>query len=195
MSERERNALQRAVESVAVIDVLTVAHPATVQTQDINGNVSVIIDDDGPIPGASDVPCVYGLPGTTCKVPQGTRARVEFDNGDPRKRTFGGYDAGCPVTEIVITSPGARPAKPVAREGDPTGQGTLSFVPNPPLPGPIPNGGTIFYTPQPTSPDEASTPIPWLSIVGPVQITQLTPGPLPLGGNITGGSTIVKIGG
>ena len=195
MSDRAREAFKRAVGDVVEVDPSTVAHPATTQTQGIDGNVSVVFDDGGPMTGASDVQCVYGLPGVTCKVPQGTRARVEFDNGDPRKRTFGGYDAGCPVTEIVITSPGARSAKPVARQGDSTGVGLLSFVPNPPLPGPIPNGGTIFYTPQPTSPDQASTPIPWLSIVGPVQITQLTPGPLPIGGNITSGSTIVKIGG
>ena len=192
MSERERNALQRAVESVAVIDALTVAHSATVQTQDINGNVSIAIDDGGPMPGASDVPCVYGLPGTVCKVPQGTRARVSFDNGDPRKRTFGGYDAGCPVDEINIAE--ASSTQGAARNGDSIGGGALSFVPTPPAAG-VPTGGVMLYTPQPSIENPSPIPIPFLSFVGPVLITQLTPGPLPIGGNITGGSSVVKIGG
>lgn len=192
MSDRERDALERAVKNVVGTNPLTVPHPATVQTQS-GDNVSVQIDDGGPMPGASEVPCVYGLPGVVCKVPQGARARIVFDNGDPRKRTFGGYDAGCPVTEVNLAS--ASPSQGAARNGDPIGGGLLSVVPNPPLPGPIPNGGTIFYTPQPTDETPNPTPIAWISIVGPVQITQLTPGPLPIGGNITGGSSVVKIGG
>ena len=194
MSDREREALKRAVRSVVEDDALMVAHPATIQTQSLNGNVSVVLDDGGPMPGASDVPCVYGLPGTSCKVPQGTRARVEFDNGDRRKRTFGGYDAGCPVTEIVIADAPALPAKEAARNGDPIGGGSLSFIPTPPAAG-IPTGGVLLYTPQPSIETPSPVPIPFLSFVGPVLITQLTPGPLPLGGNITGGSSVVKIGG
>ena len=194
MSDRAREALKRAVGDVIEVDPLTVSHPATTQTQGADGNVSVVFDDNGPMTGASDVPCVYGLPGTTCKIPQGTRARVEFDNGDPRKRTFGGYDAGCPVTEIVIADSTALPAKEAARNGDPTGGGTLSFVPTPPALG-VPTGGVLLYTPQPSIETPSPVPIPFLSFVGPVLITQLTPGPLPLGGNITGGSSVVKIGG
>jgi hypothetical protein len=194
MSDRERDALERAVKNVIGIEPLTVTHPATVQTQSTNGDVAVQIDDGGPMPGASEVPCVYGLPGVVCKVPQGTRARLSFDNGDPRKRTFGEYDAGCPVDEIVIADTPSLPAKPVSREGDSCGSGFFSFVPTPPV-GPTPTGGILFYTAQPSAENPNPTPTPFLSFVGPIAITQLTPGPLPLGGNITGGSSVVKIGG
>jgi len=192
MSERERDALKHALSSVAEVDPMVAQHPATTQTQGADGNVSVVFDDGGPMTGASNVPCVYGLPGAVCKVPQGTRARVEFDNGDPRKRTFGGYDAGCPVTEINLAD--ASSTQGAARNGDPCGGGSLSFVPTPPAAG-IPTGGILFYTPQPSIETPSPVPIPFLSFVGPVLITQLTPGPLPINGNITGGSTIVKIGG
>jgi hypothetical protein len=194
MSERERNALKRAVADVVDVDPLTVAHPATTQTQSSNGNVSVLIDEGGPMSGMSDVPCSYGMPGIQCKVPQGTRARVSHDNGDPRKRRFGEYDYGCPVTEILMAHTTALPAKEAARNGDPCGGGSLSFIPTPPAAG-IPTGGVLLYTPQPSIENPSPIPIPFLSFVGPVLITQLTPGPLPLGGNITGGSSVVKIGG
>jgi hypothetical protein len=193
MSDRAKEAFRRAVDNVSEIDPLSVAHPATVQTQGIDGKVSVVIDEGGPMPGVSEVPDVYGLPGTRCKVPQGTRGRISHDNGDPRKRTFGTYDRDAPVTEINFAN--ASIDQGAARNGDSCGVGFLSVIPNPPLPGPIPNGGTIFYTPQPTEATPNPTPIPWLSITGPVLIVQLTPGPLPIGGNITGGSSVVKIGG
>jgi hypothetical protein len=194
MGEREREAFERAVKSVTDVDPLVVSHPATTQTQAINGNVSVQLDDGGPMLGASDVPCVYGLPGTTCKVPQGTRGRIAHDNGDPRKRRFSEYDAGCPVTEIVIADSVALPAKEAARNGDPTGGGSFSFIATPPVMG-IPTGGVLLYTPQPSIETPSPVPIPFLSFIGPVAITQLTPGPLPINGNITGGSSVVKIGG
>lgn len=195
MSERERDAFERAVKSVAAVDPLTVAHPATTQTQSINGNVSIQIDEGGPMPGASDVPCVYGLPGTTCKVPQGTRARMSFDNGDPRKRTFGTYDAGCPVTEINFA--GASSGQGAARNGDSVGGGSLTWVQGPPAAG-IPTGGVLTYLAFPSIANPTPTPIVWL-VAGPIVITQVSPlsatPTMQLGGAIDGGSSVVKIGG
>lgn len=196
MSERERDALTRAVTSVMPLPALGYQHPATVQTQSIvDGNVSVSIEDGGPLPGASDVPCVYGLPGVECKMPQGTRARIEFDNGDPRRRTFGAYDAGCPVTEIKIAAP--NDSQKAARAGDTVLGSELTWEALPPA-GMVPTGGILtLRTPQPAgSPEIGITQ--WL-VTGPVTITQIFPPSespaMKFDGIISGGSSVVKIGG
>ncbi len=193
MADRERDSFKAAVESVIPMPALGYAHPSSVQTQDVDGRVSVDIDNGTPMAGASGVDVVYGLPLTVCKLRKGTRGRTCFDGGDPRKRVFTAFDSGTPCDEINIAD--ATATQGAARNGDPCGVGQFSFVQTPPLPGPIPTGGTLFYTPQPTIEQPSPVPIPWLSFVGPIAITQLTPGPLPVTGNITGGSSVVKIGG
>jgi hypothetical protein len=196
MSDRAKEAFRRAVDNVSEIDPLSVAHPATVQTQGVDGMVSVVIDEGGPMPGASDVPDVYGLPGTRCKVPQGTRGRISHDNGDPRKRTFGTYDRDAPVTEINFAN--ASINQGAARNGDSVGGGSLVWVQGPVIPPGVPSGGALTYTPFPSVANPNPTPIVWL-ISGPIIITQISPpSPTPtmqLGGAIDGGSSVVKIGG
>lgn len=191
MGEREQDALRSAIESVTPIVHLSNMHPASVQTQSEDGRVSVDIEDGGPMSGASNVPDVYGLPHVRCKLSQGARGRVAFDNGDPRKRTFGTFDAGTPADEINIGD--AQSTQGAARIGDKCSAGRLFWVPSPPANG-IPTGGTIFYQAPTSDPNAAAPPIPWLIIVGPVAGVE-PDGPLDLVAHIHEGSSLVKIGG
>jgi hypothetical protein len=193
--DNERDAFKTAVENVLPAIALSRSHPATVQTEDIDGRVSVQFDNGGPLPGASGVDRVYGLPGCVCSVPQGTRARIEFDNGNPCKRTFGTYDAGCPVTKIEIATPSIDQL--AARKGDTTTAGTLSWEQLPFVMG-LPVGGILTLSSPLISGSPEIGIVQWL-VAGPIVITQANPPSsspsMELKGVITSGSTIVKIGG
>jgi hypothetical protein len=204
MTDREQEAFDAAIHAVtgAAID-MSRPHPAVVREQSTDGTVGVDIVEGGPLPRASGVAPVYGLPATRCTFnpsaePQG---RLEFDNGDPRKRTLGNFDSHTsgqpmPVSEINIADATAN--QDAARRGDPAGGGSLVWVQNPPGPGGVPTGGTLTYTPFPSVSNPNPTPTVWLA-VGIITITQVSPPSatptMTFSGAIDGGSSIVKIGG
>lgn len=194
MSDRERNALKRAIEELTPPSALGYGHPASVQRQDLVGNVDVDLDTGGPMPGASGVVVAYGLPSTRCKLRKDTRARVCFDNGDARRRVFNSFDAGTPCDEINIAN--ATESQGAARVGDTVFCGTLSWEPTPPA-GMVPTGGVLTYQSNGSGPNEV-TLIQW-AIVGPIAITQIFPPSstpsIGLRGVINSGSLVVKIGG
>lgn len=200
MSDRERTALQKAIDANTDEPYRSRSHPATIRAEG-NGTVDVDFEDGGPGPRASSVRKVYGVPGIRCELAMGTRCRVSYDNGDPRKRIACGFDeqsATAPLDVASINIANANDSQGAARNGDDVGGGSLVWVQGPPGPGGIPTGGVLTYTPFPSIANPTPTPIVW-AVVGPILITQLSPASatptMALGGAINGGSSIVKIGG
>lgn len=212
MSDRERNALRIGVEAVVPDPALSRVHPAVVRGQRADGTLDVDLDEGGPAPRMSGVEPVYGLPATFCRLKTDARLHVAYKAGDPRKRIathFPFYPPQSigdgPVVDLpevpvdLINICNATDNQGAARKGDDVGGGTLTWTPTPPAGG-IPTGGVLAYTPFPTPQNPLPTPQTW-SVVGPIVITELTPTPgnatptITMGGAITGGSAIVKIGG
>ena len=204
MSDALRAALSSAVESVTPDHALSRCHPGTIATQD-GQTVDLIIEDDGPVPNASSNRLVYGLPGVSCSIKTGERVRMQYENGDPRKPIACGFDPFVRDNELPVQNPpvteinfcGAASNQGAARNGDSVGGGSLVWVPTPPA-GPVPTGGTLTYTAFPSLDNPTPTPIIW-SVVGAIVITQISPPSavptMTIGGAISGGSAIVKIGG
>lgn len=210
--ERVRDAMAKAVEAVTPDPALSRHHPAEIRSTRADRTVDVDLADGGPMPRASGASVVYGLPAVHCVFRDGARGRLAFDNGDPRRRFFGSFDSfppvldpegpivppNLPVDEINIC--GAQSNQGAARNGDEVSSGTLTWAPTPPVGG-IPTGGILTYTPAPSLLNPV--PIPTvLSVVGPIVITQVSPPPdvpgtvsIQLAGAISGGSSVVKIGG
>jgi hypothetical protein len=210
MSDREREAFRKAVETVAPDPALDRTFPAVVRGQRSDGTLDVDFEEGGPQPRASGVEPVYGLPATSCRFKADARLHVAYKAGDPRKRVatrYGSYppvlvpDSGIelpeiPVEEINIAH--ASSTQGAARQGDPIAAGSITWAPTPPAAG-IPTGGVLTYTAFPSADNPTPTPTVW-SVVGPIVITQVSPNPggpvsIDLAGAIRGGSAIVKIGG
>lgn len=209
MSDRETEALRKAVETVTPDPALSRVHPAIVRSQS-GASVDIDIEEGGPAPRASGVELVSGIPGVFFRVKGNTRLRIAYDNGDPRKRIATHFDMYPP--QNIPDSPFPTPEIPVeeinfcdagdlqgaARNTDPIAAGSLTWTPTPPAGG-IPTGGVLTYTPFPSADDPSPMPTVW-SVVGPVVITQVSPNPggpvsMSLLGAIRNGSSIVKIGG
>src|SRR5512133_140036 len=65
--------------------------------------------DDARIPGLSNIPVRYGVPGVSAKVASGCRALLSFASGDPAQ-PFATVWSGASITEIVIGTGGNEPA-------------------------------------------------------------------------------------
>ncbi len=69
---------------------------AKVVKQNANGTLELQMDDPA-MPGLTQVPMQFGLPGIVAVVPSGTRVRVEFAGGDPGQPEVRAFEAGAPV--------------------------------------------------------------------------------------------------
>lgn len=80
-----------------------------------NGDGSLELQPDDPrIPGASQVPIRYGIPGVRVEVAAGSRVMLGWENGDPMVPFAALWNPeGC---KLIILGDGSRP---VARQGDP----------------------------------------------------------------------------
>ena len=96
--------------------------PARVVHQEGDGTLHLQPDSDD-LPGLTGVPIRYGLPGTTAKVPQGTRCLVEFEHGDPTSPIVTGFEPGA-IEELVFDKGSAA----IGRVGDRVDGGTLAFA-------------------------------------------------------------------
>lgn len=208
MTDREHQALDDAVNAIVGADIeLSRLHPAVFRKQNSDDTVDVDLDDGGPWPRASRVEPKFGLPATRVRFAEGARMRIAHDNGDPRKRIALAYDQYPPqFTDAEIPDPpppvleiniaGANAEQKAARKTDPTSNGAIIFRQVPAGPGGVPTTLTISHR----SVSGAETPI--ISVVLPGPAVILSPDPLEptaaimnLPGEITDGSSIVKIGG
>jgi hypothetical protein len=76
------------------------AYWARVVAQNADGTLE-LVPDDARIPGRSNVPIRYGVPGVTAKVAAGARVLLEFASGDPSKPFATVWESAVP-TEIVV---------------------------------------------------------------------------------------------
>jgi hypothetical protein len=209
MSDREREAFRKAVETVAPAPALDRVHPAIVRNQRDDGTLDVDFEEGGPQPRASGVEPTYGLPGVFCRFAADARLHVAYKAGDPRKRIathYGSYPPvvnpelvaipNLPVVEINLCN--ATDQQSAARKNDATNTGKILFMQTPVGPGGVPSTLTISYQ----NAAGATVPVLTFPIPGPALMLALDPdfpdpttAVIPLAGVITGGSTIVKIGG
>ena len=129
--DRSRLYMRRAVESVLPPMALRVPWFATVVTQDSDGAVGVRLEAGAPMLTLAAVPLWLGLPGVTVRVPGGSQCMIEFVGGREDMPVVRGFAQDTAFTSIAFGdqmggSPGA--TQPLAREGDSTGNGTLSAV-------------------------------------------------------------------
>lgn len=99
------------------------------------------------LPGLSNVPIRYGVPGVSAKIRVGGRVLVRFENMDPSRPVATVWDAG--AVDVLTLDTGAPNPLPVARMGDAV---SIAFPPNMPVvyqvatPGPL---GPLPGTPYP----------------------------------------------
>jgi hypothetical protein len=124
-------------------------YPARIVSQNGDGTLE-LAPDDGRIPGLSNVPIRYGLPGVTAKVNPGGHVMVAFEAGDARRPVATLWDDAA-LKSIEITASDSITVRapmvdlsegglPAAREGDMVAVAGLTtlvqFVgPNPMVPG------------------------------------------------------------
>lgn len=98
-----RSSLDKFLEPVRTDIDYSRTYPATVITQNADGTLQVMPDDDR-IKGSGLDRCVIyvGLPGTTVKVPHGAQCKVAFSAGDPSRAHVEGWAMGTKFTSIDI---------------------------------------------------------------------------------------------
>lgn len=129
MSDRVKRGLISLVQHLLRPTDYHAMYPARVESQNDAGNLD-LVPDDSRLPGMTNVPIRYGIPGVTASVKTGSRVMIQFEGGDPSKPVATVWDAsaveylivGADKTYIGEKSDDARP---IAREGDTV----MSFLP------------------------------------------------------------------
>lgn len=179
MIERLRDELATFIRRVTGRLDYQAFHPGTVRAQDGSGRLDIELDRPTTMPPLTGVPIRHGLPGVTVRVAAGARVLVTWERGDPARPVAALWEPGS-VTDIVVNG-GSRKA---ARDGDPTGSGTISVAASSVPPG-TSSALTITYTPPGGAPQV-------------VVIAGLPPGvtgsgTLTLTGTITDGTSVLKL--
>lgn len=76
--------------------------PARVVSQNADGTLE-LKPDDSRLPGMSQVPIRYGIPGVSAEVLPGARVAVEFEAGDPARPVATVWESGT-VTKLLVTA-------------------------------------------------------------------------------------------
>lgn len=95
------------------------AYPSRVAAQHADGSLD-LVPDSSRVPACTKVPIRYGVPGVTAKVAVGSRALLEFAEGDPSKPVATLWESAS-VTEVTIRGTKVRLGdgdRRVAAEGD-----------------------------------------------------------------------------
>lgn len=112
-------------------------HAATVRAQHADDTLDLEVDT-ADVGAVTHVPLRLGLLGARCIVPEGTRVRLAFENGDPSRPYAAGLDADPSAARGV-----ARTGDTVALKLSYTGAGSLLWhPPGTPPPAPVPIGAT-----------------------------------------------------
>lgn len=108
---------------------------AVIASQDTDGRVA-LVPDSATHGGTGSVPVVYGLPGTSARLPEGSRVGLAFDGGDREKAYATGFDAAAPAEEIAIDATtiklGASATRGVVRLDERGDAGTFTAGPGAP---------------------------------------------------------------
>ncbi|MBK6694801.1 MAG: hypothetical protein IPG50_21720 [Myxococcales bacterium] len=110
-------------------------YAATVILQAADGTLELDLEDPR-FPDLAGVPIDFGTPGTTAKVPRGTRVGVTWKNGDPAKPRVVSFDAAGGVTELSLGGG----LQAVARVGDVV---SCTIPPGTPFSGVSPTAGAF----------------------------------------------------
>lgn len=141
-SDRVKRGLVKLVQHLLRPTDYHAMYPARVESQNDEGNLDVV-PDDSRLPGMTNVPIRYGIPGVTASVKTGSRVIIQFEGGNPQKPVATVWDASAVEYLIVgaeqtYIGEKSNDAKPIAREGDTV----MSF-----LPPKMPIAGTLSGAP------------------------------------------------
>lgn len=95
-------AIEAIVRHVTAGSVYLGIFPARVVSQNADGTLE-LQPDDSRIPGMSQVPIRYGVPGISAKVAAGARVAIEFAGGDPTQPIATVWEPGS-LTEITLAA-------------------------------------------------------------------------------------------